>query len=546
MDHPHTRMMYQNLAAVGNYAHQMLAKLSRGAGELPQWTNHILSTVHAHVCDVTHYLRHEDSQGRQYGMSGRGMAPWYGKAGLEPSGENKRPVPDDWGRGDLSQLEVQASREGRSVESLARQYGVPGRPFGTPGWYGQGGVATIDSGFLAGSRSYAGSSEPASIARKNLREIKAYAKEARSHFKKDAGIAPAWVEHKLSMAASQMDAMVHWLENEVVEGRQYGSHLTPVPGDAGDEPYLYGYADGIGGEYRGANWEGHPFGRKIYDDAYRKGQTQATLPNVKAKRAYFYGRADGLRETYLGHLWDDTPYEDDYDKGWREGFGVEPKEEDAEDGRQYGARGGGGARHRAMRPANGDPRERIEIIKSPEVSKKQLGRTYAGNLAAKFENYQAPFRNYGLSTDQKFEGQAPPLRGHSQAEGIRRYGRGTRLESSSPKPTGGGSRTDTGIFTGEVILTGHPPKMGRKRSKKAFRRYGGAIGGVESMTLAQVVNMEGSAGFANRPWRSLQPGMGPVQEYGSMGYGSMGVGSMDQSVQGAKKGLTRGAKGVPK
>lgn len=538
MDHQHTRMMYQNLAAVGNYAHQMLAKLSRGAGELPQWTNHILSTVRTHVGDVTHYLRHEDSQGRQYGMSGMGMAPWYGKAGLEPSGENKRPVPDDWGAqggrqyGNARQLEVQASREGRSVESLARQYGVPGRPFGTPGWYGQGGVATIDSGFLAGPRSYAGSDEPASMARKNLREIEAYAKEARAHFKKGAGIAPAWVEHKLSMAASQMDAMGHWLENEAVEGRQYGSHLTPVPGDAGDEPYLYGYADGIGGEYRGANWEGHPFGRKIYDDAYRKGQKEATLPNIKQKRAYFYGRADGLRETYLGHLWDDTPYEDDYDKGWREGFGVEARREEEDDG--PGERGGGSARRG---PGPGD----IEILRGPVISRKQLGRTYAGNLAAKFENYQAPFRNYGLSTGQKFEGDSPSLRPHSQAEGIRRYGVWEAVDVPKVPPPRGKETVPLGYqkYRG--------PTMGRKRTKKAFRRYGGAIsgvGGVESMTLAQVVNMEASAGFANRPWRSLQPGMGPVQEYGSMGYGSMGVGSMDQSVQGAKKGITRGAKGV--
>lgn len=38
-----------------------------------------------------------------------------------------------------------------------------------------------------------------------------------------------------------------------------------------------------------------------------------------------------------------------------------------------------------------------------------------------------------------------------------------------------------------------------------------------------------------RQGRSLEPGMGPVQTYGSLGYASMGIGSMDQAIQQAMK-----------
>jgi len=88
------------------------------------------------------------------------------------------------------------------------------------------------------------------MATANLRQIHQYAKECLGLMTQGAGHFPAWVEYKISVVAEYMDLIGHWLENEGAEGRQYGSHLHPVPGDAGDEALYRGRADGIIGKHR--------------------------------------------------------------------------------------------------------------------------------------------------------------------------------------------------------------------------------------------------------------------------------------------------------
>lgn len=111
-------------------------------------------------------------------------------------------------------------------------------------------------------------------------------------------------------------------------------------------------------------------------------------------------------------------------------------------------------------------------------------------LATKYPYRPFGARNYALNLSQKFDGHPGPMGPHSQAEGI--------------------------------------------------RRYAGGMQGVGS--LPDLVNMEGSMGYLQRPWRNLRVGYGPVQEYGSMGYGSMGDGSMSMAVQTAMRQRTRKAK----
>ena len=756
----HTDMMRQNLADIESYASAMLGNLERGAGELPQWTSHVISTVRTHMHDVVHFLRHQAREGRQYGTSGRGQTPWYGQAGVQTTGkqfyagdarpEGQRRYAGHGGADEIQSMIVEAAgwddgtrrygfvwqdvsnptarasrrrysgqfmiKEGImkipstvSKSGAARKYGVPGIPFPQRGWWGQGGVATADSPFLAGPRRYAGHHEPASIARRNLRDIAEAARQAAGHLQHGKGIAPAWLEHKLSIAAGSMDSMGHWLENEGVEGRKYGhghdgqdrrsrrygSHLNPSPEDDKTIAQCYGYADGLGGIHTGKNWEGSP-NRAAYDRAQREGARDAHRPDTQKVRAELYGKADGIRENYLGHLWDDTDHEDTYDRAWREGYGVGEEEGEGflfgQPGGGGGGRGGGGGgggpgggrggggpgggarrgggrarrgggmvsagghqagpghiphrmrrgrfwkkhphRHVPFHPALGylpwmtrgigidhrsgfqsdiylgQPEPVVHVMQVyahmvreqllPEIpdSHAVIGMTGSGFSAIDtpsmriryklnggfreddapiikhsddrieialpiskqvahefeltdigyFENgglisishsfFQAtefpyrPFseRNYGhafeprgdsvrryaLNLAQKFSGHPGPIRPHSQADGIRYAG-----------------RTDTGIFTGEVILTGG--SVGR-----AARRYAGGMAGVGG--VADVVNMEGTMGYLQRPWRNLRVGYGPVQEYGSMGYGSMGDGSMDQAVQQAMLQRTKGSK----
>ena len=171
------------LEGIAHYAAASLALLESGAGDLPQWTNDILSKARTHLGDVTHFLRGQASQGIRYGSDAHG-------------------------------------------------------------------------------RAY--------MAAKNLREVLEYANESLSHLEHGAGHFPAWVENKISVTAEYMDLIGHWLKNESVEGRKYGSYLNPVPGDAGDEALYRGRADGIGGQRRNP-YSPNNFQHKIYEQGFEEG-----------------------------------------------------------------------------------------------------------------------------------------------------------------------------------------------------------------------------------------------------------------------------------
>jgi hypothetical protein len=153
----HTGMMRQNLADIESYARGMLDHLERGAGKLPEWTEHTISSVRTHMHDVVHFLRHQKREGRQYGYSHRTgpgtLPPAQMEFSASPDARLGRVYAGVY-RADEKPWYGNAGVQTTSKQFTARRYGVPGRPFGTPGWYGQGGVATIDSGFLAGFRRY--------------------------------------------------------------------------------------------------------------------------------------------------------------------------------------------------------------------------------------------------------------------------------------------------------------------------------------------------------------------------------------------------------
>lgn len=515
----HTYMLRQNLADIESYAGGMLADLERGAGELPQWTNHIISTVRTHMHDVVHFLRHQSREGRRYGYShrvgpgtrppaqmefstdpnkhlgrmygtSRGEAsPWYGRAGVETTSKRFYGQPK--------------RRETITVTgSRIRRYGVPGRPFGTPGWYGQGGVATVDSGFLEGSRRYAATQQSASMARKNLREIAEYAREAAGYLEHGAGIPPAWLEHKLSISAGHMDGMGHWLDNEGIEGRKYGRPggrrgggrgRPGGPGGPGGFPGGPGHVPNP--MRRGRFWRKHPHRHVPYHPVWgyvpwmypgngiAPSGLQADIwlgepPPVPNVSKVYAREADG--KFILG----------------MRGSGFSAIDEDF---LVILFRMGDGDYQQAQVPARVMIDDQIEVElplsqkNAPEFILSDIGFVDGGEIFSLSHSFfqlvprpYTPFglRKYGLNVLQKFDGPSGPLRPNSQALGIRRY----------------------------------------------------------AMTPGEMVESEGPMGYLQRPWRNLRPGYGPVQEYGSMGYGSMGTGSMDQAVQQAMLQRTRGSK----
>lgn len=179
----HTQMYHSLLESIAFYSGKMLEMLEPGAGDLPQWTNDIISRTRAWMKDVTHFLRGQDSRGIRYGSDSHG-------------------------------------------------------------------------------RAY--------MATKNLREINDYALESLSYLRDDAGILPPWVESKIAVCAEYMDLVGHFIENEIREGRVYGSYLNPVPGDAGDEAFYRGIADGIINDHRNP-YSPNSFKRSVYEQGFQKG-----------------------------------------------------------------------------------------------------------------------------------------------------------------------------------------------------------------------------------------------------------------------------------
>lgn len=144
----------------------MLERLQQGAGNFPQWFNDTLSGIRAHMKDVVHFLRYQASQGKHFG--GTPHPNWTGRPDIDPV-----------------MYEPFTTRDARSYAA----------------------VDLFDGAY---------------VATMNLREISAQTDEAIGYVERGAGIFPAWVEHKLSISAECIDRLGHWLENEEVEGRQYG------------------------------------------------------------------------------------------------------------------------------------------------------------------------------------------------------------------------------------------------------------------------------------------------------------------------------------
>jgi len=240
----HVQMYRSLLQSIADYSQECLGILEQGAGDLPQWTNDIISRTRAWMKDVTHFLRGQDNRGVRYGSD------YHGRAYM---------------------------------------------------------------------------------ATKNLREIHEYALESLSYMTGD-GILPPWVEKKISVCEEYMDLVGHWLENEYVEGRRYGSYLNPVPGDAGDEAYYRGQAAGIRGESRNPYPPNNVL-HKIYNQAYQERVNRGPAIGDAGDIPLLEGRADGLIADY-NNKYDESFGGNLYEQGFNEGYGTKE--------RRYGARGGSG------------------------------------------------------------------------------------------------------------------------------------------------------------------------------------------------------------
>ena len=69
MENQHAQMYVRLLHGICHYSESALDIMEYGAGDLPQWTNNILSECRTHISDVTHFLRGQDSMGIRYGYA---------------------------------------------------------------------------------------------------------------------------------------------------------------------------------------------------------------------------------------------------------------------------------------------------------------------------------------------------------------------------------------------------------------------------------------------------------------------------------------------
>ncbi len=205
----HTETYRRLLESIAMYSKKMLDIFEHGAGDLPQWSNDLISESRTHLADVTHFLRGQANHGIRYG----------------------------------------AAHHGRAYMATA-----------------------------------------------NLRQIHEYANECLGDMKKGAGHFPAWVENKISVVAEYMDLIGHWLENEGAEGRKYGTHNNPVPGDAGDVALYRGRADGITGQHR-TPYSPNSFQRKIYEQGFEEGFGRPAAPPANAGDGGM-GRGRGRRRRH--------------------------------------------------------------------------------------------------------------------------------------------------------------------------------------------------------------------------------------------------------
>ena len=344
MERNHTYMSRQNLADISHYSKLSLEKLERGAGELPQWVNHLLSVSRAHMQDVGHFLREQAKEGKRFG--GMHSNTEFISGGLA-SGMNPRHFdPSQLRVG--TEVEMEHTNDPRVAREIASDH-LAEHPHGyyealakmegelesRAPWYGIAGLQSPRHRRFSGHEpGHAKKGPPAYMARKNLREIGGYADASQDLVESGAGIFPAWVEHKLSVVAQNMDTVGHYLENEDMEGRKYGSRESiPFPGDMGDVAYNYGIADGMGGQHRPDRWDVSQI--NVYEQGWREGNQQKNKTDSQPRRAHHYGMADALEGNDFSDRWAKTPYLEIYRAAQEE-----------INGRRYGARGGasGGGR----------------------------------------------------------------------------------------------------------------------------------------------------------------------------------------------------------
>lgn len=217
MAHEPGHLIRKNLYEIDLYARKGMEAFQRGIDVVPAWLHHKIATARAHMKDVGHFIRYEAHEGRRYSgkqmhelclLDLKNIAEYAGLVDRSlQRGQQNLP---DWAQHKLSIVAeymdcvghyLEARSEGRrysypawqtqefqmdykgprayaqtkeydterSVAAIGgvrwvappalpgeRRYGVPGHPYGTPGWAGQGGVAQRPLAVIRGARNKRG------------------------------------------------------------------------------------------------------------------------------------------------------------------------------------------------------------------------------------------------------------------------------------------------------------------------------------------------------------------------------------------------------
>jgi len=140
------------------------------------------------------------------------------------------------------------------------------------------------------------------MATANLRQIHEYANECLSLLEPGAGVFPAWVENKISVVAEYMDLIGHWLENEGVEGRQYGYSRRVYSGHSATDALYQGRADAVTGQHRNP-YSPNDARRDVYEEGFGSG-SGPSIPHQGSSMGRGRGR-DRRNRRYGFHL---VPY----------------------------------------------------------------------------------------------------------------------------------------------------------------------------------------------------------------------------------------------
>lgn len=206
MENRHIQMYINLLQRIESYSQRILERLNFGSGDLPQWTNDLISEARTHIADVTHFIRGQSNDGIRYGQadhgraymaaanlrqiysyskeclslmsSGAGNLPawaenkisvtakymdlighWLENENTEGRQYGRNPLPGNAGseavyrgradgligrhRNPFSPNDFRRKAYESGYSETGRRFGVPGFAPGQPGWAGAGGVAQI-------------------------------------------------------------------------------------------------------------------------------------------------------------------------------------------------------------------------------------------------------------------------------------------------------------------------------------------------------------------------------------------------------------------